>query len=112
MPSCLQVTYTCTDSAGQSTTGTRTVTVKANCSVPTVVNQNDTTGYCVEGTTFAHGTTCTSMAQHDAMSLCRRERSVAAALGSAKGRLQLWLCATQSNAYLHNQVRHRLRVCV
>eukprot|EP00439_Symbiodinium_sp_Y106_P012060 s2756_g1.t2 len=53
------VTYTCTDSAGQSTTGTRTVTVKANCSVPTVVNQNSTTGYCVEGTTFAHGTTCT-----------------------------------------------------
>ncbi|CAK9091128.1 unnamed protein product [Durusdinium trenchii] len=60
VPNNYQVIYTCTDSAGQSSSETLTVTVKDNCAVPDVTNKNTSTGYCLEGSTLAHGETCTS----------------------------------------------------
>eukprot|EP00435_Cladocopium_sp_Y103_P052998 s422_g16.t2 len=55
--------YSCTDQIGQTTYGNRTVTVKANCDVPSGIdNAADTP--CEEGSgPFAHGSTCTPVCQ-------------------------------------------------
>lgn len=59
-----EVTYTCTDSAGQSVTAIKVITVKSDCSSPTVANYNTTIGsYCLEGLSMQYGATCTSGAQ-------------------------------------------------
>ena len=58
-----EVIYTCTDSASQSVTAIKVVTVKDNCAAPAVENRNETTGYCLEGSSLPYGATCTSGAQ-------------------------------------------------
>lgn len=55
--------YTCTDTIGQQTHGNRTVTVKANCTVPSgIANAADPP--CTEGSgPFEHGQTCTPVCE-------------------------------------------------